>query len=187
MSKFNLELIGPADSEFKPTIDPGIHEVKLIAKSKTTPEDPKKSAYYSLNMQTLNGSMVYEMKFYLSEKSIPISLKNAKHIVTKVASQKELDSCKGETEEQLLESILSVLVGKSLRMKFSGEEYINDKGQLKMRTIIGRPNFAESLNEKESALRFDKNNKYDISRIPSDQIIPQPEIDGQGKLNDLRF
>jgi len=186
--KYTLNDIEDKSEGFKSYIKPGVHEVEIIDFINEVPENQNKTANFQLKMASLDGTKEFLYKNYLSEGAMKWNLVKAKHIATN-SDMTEDDKAKigGDTQEALLKSLLESLVGKKTRIMFGGEEYVSE-GQIKERTTIGLPPFAEKLtvSKDQSDLKFDKSNKWHFKKLPQeirDGIAPEANED----LGTLQF
>lgn len=183
---FTFNDVAEAQSSFKPTIDPGIHKVSIISYDVTSPEDKTKSPYCAVKYANIEGTREATIKFYMNDNvkegktksALDISLGNAKHIANNCdLSPMDIAKIKGSNKEELLVSMIAACVGKPYRQKFVGEEFMNDKGDLRVKVGMGFPNFAESIKvaDEQSQLIFKKTDSYDYKRLP---MAPHMESDG---------
>jgi len=108
----------------------------------------------------------------MSEKGKVRSFEKIKHIATKVVKEADIDGIKAESLEEYGSKLQDLLMGKSLRMKFVGEEYINASGETKVKTTVGLPSFAEAIYEggeypvlDVTKLKYNENNSYDMKKL----------------------
>lgn len=167
-------------------IYPGIREVVIQKwkKDKTQKGDPK----ITLDLITVkakeegvDATRTFN-DFNMFGGSLEYSVRKIKHILTKVVKESEITA--KEDLDDFVEMLNDLSRGKSLRMKFVGEEYINANGEVKEVAKIGLPEFAEAIeegaeypvvSEADSKLVYDKNNKYDFKKLPADQT-PEAEV-----------
>ena len=154
-------------------LKPGINLTTIGTVEGITPEAG--SPYIEMGFYKMEGDPEANTKvrFYMSEKGIAKSLEKIKHIATKVVKASEIDSITADTVEDYGLSLNKLLSGKSLRMKFIGEEYKNASQQIKVKTTVGLPAFAEAINEgaeypitTDTKLKFSENNPYDMKKLP---------------------
>lgn len=157
-------------------IYPGIrHEVVIKSVKEGSPEG--KSPYVELEMYTKDGGpeTARSFKFYTSKGDIAKTMEKIKHIATKVATQEEVTAAKN------VDDLRDILKGKKLRMKFTGEQWKNESGEIKERALIGLPPFAEAIEDgaaypavanEDTKLTFDKTNKYDFKLLEEGDEVP---------------
>ncbi len=166
-----------AKSKFKPTLNPGIHEVVILGKELKEPEDPTKSSYFLVKFANIEGTREANIKFYINDvlkdgktkTALDISLGNVKHIANNCnLNDTEKTRIKGVDKISLLDSMLTACIGKPYRQKFTGEEYIDKDNRVQVKVSIGFPNFAENINvpANESKLLFKSTDNYDYRRVP---------------------
>jgi len=112
-----------------------------------------------------------KFQFYMSDAASVRSMEKIKHIVTKVTTADKITSQPDIAAfTQMLNNITK---GKSLRVKFSGEEY-EYNGEVKEAARINLPPFAEAINQgaeyppvadADTKLTFDKTNQYDFKKL----------------------
>jgi hypothetical protein len=171
----------PADNErqVKPRFQPGIYEnviVSGIREGKTV----NGKNIISVTFLGVNGEEI-TVDWSMEGGAVEYTTRKIKHMLTKVATEDQANSCTS------LDQVARLLTGKPMRIKFVGSEYVNKENQVRVKTEIGLPNFAESMKTSTTMLRFDANNNYDIKRLPADQL-PQSESTMVAKAsNDLPF
>ena len=118
------------------------------------------------------------MRFYLSEKAAESSYKKIRHIFTKVTTDAEYLAAKAGSIGELGEVYNSKLAGKSLRIKFRGEEYLKQDGNVGTRAVIGYPEFAEAIHEGAD---------YPVVPVTKMTFNPDTDIKKLAKLPDNDF
>jgi hypothetical protein len=79
-----------------------------------------------------------------------------------------------------IDKINAALTGKAFRLKVKGVEYMNKEGKVRIKSDIGLPDFCENMvkvNAGESKLKFDETNKYDVERLPSENVAAPQKND----------
>lgn len=153
-------------------IVPGVHEPVVILGF----EKPEDKNYFTVKfgymLQELNTNWYISQERKAEDKptALEVSLKKAKHLGIEVLTDEEKSTITSDTELGLLETILKKCVGRKLRMKFIGEEFLREDGSIGVRTKIGFAPFAEKL-DKPCSLRFDLNNAYDYKKIPIKVVV----------------
>jgi len=181
---FTFNDIEEAQSTFKPTLNPGIHEVIILGAELKTPEDVTKSKYVLVKYTNIEATREANIKFYVNDDLKPgktktaldISLGNVKHIANNCnLTDTDKAKIKGNNKLELLESMINICIGKPYRQKFVGEEYIDKEGKVQVKVGIGFPNFAENIHvaQNESKLLFKETDHYDYKRLP---ISPAAEV-----------
>lgn len=185
MSMFNLKEVSEVSKGGgvnETYIYPGIRNNVIIKKwhSGTTPSG---TPYIAVDLVTAEGKAANPpvepktFSFYTSEKALKQSLVKIKHIITKVNTEAAWESKSPANMEEMVEHLNDLSQGKSLRMKFTGEEYLNNAGEVKSRASIGLPEFAEAIEEgaeypvvsnEDTKLKFDPDNQYDLKKLEKD-------------------
>ena len=88
-----------------------------------------------------------KIRFYMSEKSSEMSMKKVLHLATKVVKRTQIDAITANSVEEYGALLHKLIVGKHLRLKFLGEEYVNSKNEVKVKPVLGLPSFAEAVME----------------------------------------
>lgn len=108
------------------------------------------------------------VRFYMSEKAVSRSMQKIVHIATKVCTREQLNSLTASTVEEYAAMLNKLLRNKALRLMFSPEQYINAKGELKVKPTLGLPDFAEAINpgaEYAAVSDADTKLKYDEDKL----------------------
>lgn len=182
MSMFNLsEVEEKSSGNGNLYIYPGIREV-VINKWTHGKSANKGTPFIAVELTTVEGKAAGNVEprsfeFYVSEGAMKMSLSKIKHITTKITTEEKFASKNPADLEEMVEHLNDLTRGETYRQKFTGEEYINSKGEVKEKATIGLPDFAEAIQEgaeypvvpaSESKLTFDKNNQYDFKKLPKD-------------------
>lgn len=149
-----------SSKEVKPVIRPGVNEnitVGLLTEDLT----PNGKKVIRVPFTSADGAeLVIDMSM---EGGAPqYTMRKIKHLMTKVADEDTVNAASN------LDAVNKILRGKTLRMKFTGEEYVSQKdGKVYVKTVLGLPNFAEPMttSKEMSALVYDTNNQYDLKRV----------------------
>lgn len=152
-------------------IYPGVRH-NVIIKDVGQGQTPNGTPFVSIEFFTKEGGpeTAKEFRFWMSERAKTISLQKLKHIATKVAKLDEVNAVKS------LDEWRDLLKGRALRIQFNGEEYENANGEIKEKATIGLVPFAEAIeddaeypavSDEDTKLAFDKENKYQMKRLPS--------------------
>jgi len=146
-------------------ITPGINEVTIAGITSNESGTP----YVEFNFVSMkNNNQTASIKFYLSDAASKRSLEKIKHIATKVVSESDIDNVQATSITDYSTKLSNLLVGKSLRIKFSGETVAGKEGKGNwIKATIGLPTFAESLTVNPTKLKFDPNNQYDMKPLPA--------------------
>lgn len=177
-----------AKSDIKSYIAPGIHEVIIVAKEEPGEDVTGNREFKSLRFVTLDGENDLAIRFYNSaakdgkKAAVTMSCQQLNHILSNSIPKAEYDELKKQCvfEDshdgwvQMHSWIMDHLVGKSLRMKFIGEE----KAGGKYITRLGFPPFAESLTVPAnlSKLQFSKSNPKDWRPLPPDLLSQMNDV-----------
>lgn len=136
-----------------------------------------------LSLYLTNGDpeATTDFRLYMSEKAQDSSYKKIRNIFKAVTTDANYLNSKASDIEQLGEVYNSHLAGKTLRMKFNGEEYIKADGSVGIKALIGF-GAAEATTEgadypvfTETKLKFDESK--DIKKLTK---VPDGEIFGSG-------
>ena len=168
-------------------IKPGIHEVTIdsVTGGYSTTGTPKLT--FKLYLKDGDSSKAQDFNIFISEKSEEMAYRKIKHIFTKVSTEENYNTVTGSTIEELAEQYDKILAGNSLRIKFTGEEYINSENKIKVRPGLGLPTFAEAIQpgssfpvvaSNESKLVYDSNNQYDYKKVAA--VPDAPKLDEFG-------
>ena len=149
-----------SSKEVKPVIRPGVNEnitIGLLTEDLT----PNGKKVIRVPFTSADGAeLVIDMSM---EGGAPqYTMRKIKHLMTKVADEDTVNAASN------LDAVNKILRGKTLRMKFTGEEYVSQKdGKVYVKTVLGLPNFAEPMttSKEMSALVYDTNNQYDLKRV----------------------
>jgi hypothetical protein len=169
-----------SSKEVKPVIRPGVNEnitVGLLTEELT--EKGKK--VIRVPFTSADGAeLVIDMS--MEGGAPPYTMRKIKHLMTKVADEDTVNAAAN------LDAVNAILKGQTLRIKFTGEEYVSTRdGKVYVKTVLGLPNFAEAMttSKEMSALVYDTNNQYDLKKVN------QATIEGNAPLkpvsDDLPF
>ena len=167
-------------------LKPGIHNDVTIGSIKgVTPQSGAPYLELSFYKTESGPDFSTSVKFFMNEKStqdpnkaggLATSLSKLKHLGTKVMTADALGAIGGATVEEYGENLNKALSGKRLRMKFVGNEYVNNSQETKIQTTLGLPDFAEAIvpgaeypvvPDNQTALTFDPNSPKDMKRLPA--------------------
>ena len=169
-----------SSKEVKPVIRPGVNEnitVGLLTEDLT----PNGKKVIRVPFTSADGAeLVIDMSM---EGGAPqYTMRKIKHLMTKVADEDTVNAASN------LDAVNKILRGKTLRMKFTGEEYVSQKdGRVYVKTVLGLPNFAEPMttSKEMSALVYDTNNQYDLKRV--NQATVEGNAPSNAVSDDLPF
>ena len=128
-------------------IRPGIHEVTIKSVKGENNQNGNPVITFSLYLKDGDAEATTDFRFYLSEKAQTSTYKKIRHIFTKVVKDVDYLQATASDIEELGTVYNTKLAGKSLRIKFNGEEYLKQDGNTGVRAVIGLPEFAESIQE----------------------------------------
>lgn len=172
-------------------LKPGINNTTIGTVEGITPEQGSpyiEIAFYKQGQDAENHTKV---RFYMSEKGRAKSFEKIKHIATKVVKEATVDAIKAESLEDYGQKLQNILMGNSLRMKFVGEEYVNASNEVKVKTTVGLPSFAEATQEgaeypvitdADTKLKYNENNSYDMKRLEKAPESSNVGSESTGKL-----
>jgi hypothetical protein len=178
-------------------IKPGIHEVvitKLELKDSRFKEDVQVLA---IEFKLVNGTETYTEEFDLSMTPSPIKDRTWYDLSQERIYQIGKSVMPAEEFKKLktLEQLSANLVGKQLRMKFTGKEVEKDDKRFIVTTL---PFFAFTepitIPRENTRLTFDKDDPYDIRRLPDNTVETNkvkediiPETNNNSDVDDLPF
>lgn len=157
-------------------IYPGIYDEVIIKGVTSGTSKNKQTPFVAVELYTKEGGEQNSksFEFYMSENAADMSKAKLKHIATKVNTEEAFNSISASSLEEYAQKLNSIMAGRELRMKFTGEEYENAQGDVKEAARIGLPNFAEAtqpgaayppVSKEKSQLTFDKDNEYDFKKL----------------------
>ena len=157
-------------------ITPGIHEV-TIGEIKGVSSNDKPRIDISFYLRGSDNAFSTTIRTYLSsEKSLIYGMRKIKHLATSIVQEEAIDNIEASSIEEYGDQVNSLLAGKDVRIKFIGEEYLNQNEEVKVRVNLGLPPFAEALVEgakypvaKQSSLKYDPTNRYDYKPLEQSQ------------------
>ena len=175
--EFNLNSVeGDRVSTGKQIMRPGIHEgvtVTGVMADKT----PNGKNVVKVGFVKENGEEL-EVSWSMEGGAIPYTTSKLKHMLTK--HYEDGDKIAGMNT---VDKINAALTGKTFRLKVKGVEYMNKEGKVRVKSDIGLPDFCENMvkvSAGASKLKFDETNKYDVERLPSENVTAP-------KTDDLPF
>lgn len=163
-----LNFAGVKSENGPKVIKPGIHENTLITGVvEGTTKNGKKTI--NIGFQTPDGA-TFTAECSMEGNAPQYTLSKLKHMMTKLVSEDVVDTL------TTVEQVNKTLINKRLRMKFTGEEYLNKEGQVRIKTTLGLPEFAESMNvpKVDSGLIFDSSRNSDIKRLQINSSTGNP-------------
>jgi hypothetical protein len=170
----------------------GVHEVTIKEVVGTT--TPNGNPVINVSMYPLNGNPenANAFGFVLGGGAKEWSEKKLQHLATKVVTKDQYLATTGSNIEEYGQALDSLLAGKSLRIKFTGEERLKQDGSgITIRANIGLPNFAEAIEEgseypvvlaENTKLVFDKTNQYDFKKLEV-----APDLSSSSKSDEPEF
>jgi hypothetical protein len=126
-------------------IRPGVLDVTIKSVKGETNQNGNPTIVFSMHLVDGDAEATTDFRFYLSEKAAVTSYKKIRHIFTKVVKDADYLAATADSVEGLGEAYNTKLAGKSLRIKFRGEEYLKQDGNTGTRAVIGLPEFAEAI------------------------------------------
>jgi hypothetical protein len=144
----------------KRTIKPGVHENVTITgvEQNLTPNGKK---VVKVSFLAEDGAEA-TAEWSLEGGAVPYTTRKLKHLVTKVVDAGQVK------DTTTIDEVAKQVTGAKLRIKFSGEEYVSNRdGQVRVKSVVGLPNFAESMviPAKDTRLAYDPNNQYDLKKV----------------------
>jgi len=158
-------------------IRPGISEVTIVDEEGNSENPDKPYINMTFKLKGEDDEFKNSYRLYMNERAQKYSLEQIAHLATKCVTKEELDATTGKDVESYADALAKLLRNKSLRMKFSGQEYLKSDGtSIGVRTRIPLKYFAESISEgseypvvENTRLRYDKNNVYDFQPLPASE------------------
>lgn len=153
----------------------GIKDVKIVG-IEAKESDGNSSPSLIINFEEVGTGKTQSSRFTFTEKSTQISLRKIKHILTKVVDETTADSITATTITQYATDLSNVLLSKTIRVKFSGEEVAGKEGKNNwFKAVINFPPFAEPITVNPTNLKFDTN--LDIRRLIATTKTPNVAAD----------
>ena len=149
------------ESNYPDWLDLGIHEVELtgVESNEDNPDKP----YLTVVFVGKDGQ--HKEKFYMSEKAMPISNKKLYHIADACDITKEaLKECPDS------DALNNLFVNHKMKIKISGEEYINREGETRMQKGLFARKFCAKIDDEN--LYFTHNKQGEFGDV---KYIKQPE------------
>lgn len=164
-------------------IYPGLYDSVIISEVVAGASKKKQTPFIGIKMHSEDGGPTNAKSFemYMSEGAYKTSKTKIKHIATKVNTLEAFEAIQATDLEDYALKLRAILVGRKLRMKFTGSQYENAQGEIKDNANIGLPPFAEAVEagaahpiveKADSKLTFDKNNQWDFKKLdvnPTDE------------------
>jgi hypothetical protein len=178
----NLNFSGVTADNAPKTIKPGVHENVMIT-GVTDGKTSNGKSIISIGFQTPDNA-TFTSDCSMEGKAPEYTMRKIKHLLSKFIPEETINNITSTDQ------VNKQLTGKTLRIKFQGEEYLNKEGQVRIKTALGLPNFAESMKiaKVDSSLTFDSTNNYDIKRLsPSDVPTAQATTSAVAASDDLPF
>ena len=165
-------------NNFKETIKPGIHNVKITSLTNGLSAQ-KQSPYIEFTVETADNSEL-KHQYYLSTVINPGKTMSAwdaskNSILSITSASLSLDEASAKSKmppansvEELAQKLAILLVGKEFRLKVNGEEKISGKGNLYVASSFANGVFCESSKVAETKLKFDETKN--IKRLPAGMV-----------------
>jgi len=190
-------------SNFKDNIKPGIHVVTITSITNGA-SSLKQVPYLEFTFEDVNGAQA-KHKFYISttvgegkkasawditQRAIlnicvaVFDLELQGMTLDQIKEKAKSKLPKADSVENLTSKLSTILIGKTLRVKFNGEEKISQKGTKFIAAVLAGGYFCESskVKEVESKLKFNENS--DIKKLNLPENLPSsPNND----LSDIVF
>ena len=175
---FNTGNVSESTSKY---LRPGIENKVII--DNVIGQEPKDRApfiEFTFRKPESSSEEATRVRFYMSEKAVSRSMQKIVHIATKVCTREQLNALTATTVEEYGAMLNRLLRNKALRLMFSPEQYVNAKGEVKVKPTLGLPEFAEAINtgaeyapvaDGETKLKYDEDKlmiKVKESSVPKD-------------------
>lgn len=147
--------------EIKGRIDPGVEECTILGVAHETSENGK--AYVKVSIVSNDANREHTERLYVTtEKGTAMTLKRLKSLIR---------DCVGEDKSNgsyNIEQLNKMLAGKQVRLKFVGEEYLNNNDEVSVRVNLAFSGFSEpiSVPAASTKLKYNPSNKYDYKKLP---------------------
>lgn len=195
---FGFENAELTKNNYKSTITPGIHVVKITSVTNGVSAQ-KQAPYLEFVVESLDGQAELKQQYYLSTVVNPGKQKSAwdiskNAILSLVAAANSLDETTAKTKmpnaksaEELAQKVALLVVNKEIRLKVNGEEKISQKGTKYVASSFGTGVFCESPKENPTKLLFnpDKNIKKLAIDAPNAETPVQDGI--SAPIDDVKF
>jgi len=148
-------------------IGTGVHEVIISDIKKETNDNGNTFMEIEFSKEEGGNKMTNNIRLYMTEKAMPSTQQKLLNIGNNVSSD--------FTSLTSFEEVAAELIGKPIRIRFNGEEYLKQDGTVGIRPSLPLSDFAEAIIEgalhdavpaAESQLTFDKDKH--IRRIDTD-------------------
>ncbi len=162
MTNFTTKGVNETGSKF---ISYGVRDVKIIAiESKEVVDNSTPSIFISF--QELGTEKTVSVRFPFSDKAAQYSLRKIKHLATKIVTEAEVDAITESTVTGYANALSKLILNKSVRIKFSGEEIDGVKNGKNnwYKSVINFPPFAEIIETNPTQLSFDA--VKDLKKLP---------------------
>lgn len=178
-----------------PYLKPGITKLKVAHLEAVTSSVKKtpgiKITFEGESREELNGAgQTMDDTLYLTEKSMQYSMARLGEIAEAVGVREQIDAIQESETQNYINKVLPLIRGKFFRCKINGEEVEGREGKNNwFKAKLPFRHFAESLDvaESESRLRFNKDDAYDMKRLPTvEQMASMPQP-GNTDGDDLPF
>lgn len=185
-------------------LTPGIHEAKIVGLEFMESRGGTPGMKFTFEGKPHGGDFAHpagpqhkgstaETTYWLSEKAWKYTQERLITMADKLGVRSQLDAAKGANAEEYTNAVAPVLLGKTARFKFAGQEIegkVADDGTKKnnwFKAELASFGFVEALDVTESKLKFDETNKYDMKRLPVamvEEATEDPFTDGPAADND---
>jgi hypothetical protein len=177
------------ESAFTPKwITPGVHEV--VIDSIQGIEADKAYIEFKFRLPEGDNKDTSSQRLYIhTPKSFRLNMSRIKYIAKHVVKEVEIDSCESSSVMEYGEQLDSLMGGKTLRMKFNGEQYVKD-GEVKTRAVLPLNNFCEALEATAEYAVVPKEAStlvYDVNKDLKKVAVPEGMPVSQEKSDDLPF
>jgi hypothetical protein len=140
-------------------------------------EEAGKSPFVELQLApTDNKEAVNKFRMYASEKALPYTLTNIKHIATKCVKLAQIDAVEGTSLSDYTAKVNALLANRRFRLLLNGAEYMRQDGTVGVRTELPMGNFAEALSPGAEHEVFEKTKfgEPKIKKLPMTQADLAP-------------
>lgn len=158
-------------------LEPGIHVAKIQKVEFITANSGTQGVLITHEgkpMDELQGKgQTAETKYWMSEKAWPYTKDRLVIIADKLGVREKLDAIEASSAEEYAQALNSIFAGKAARWKFAGEEIAGKEGKKNwFKASLANFAFCEplSVEESDSKLKFDEDDKYDMKRLEATDV-----------------
>lgn len=169
------------------------HKVIISDVKKHTTNSGKDCLRITMHTEEGGPTASKDFDFFFTESAVAISKSKLKHIATKVAKEATFTNMPANSLDEYIANYGKIVKGKTLRMQFNAEEYLNSNNEVKSAARIGLPDFAEAtqpgaeyppIADEDTKLFFNKENSWQYKEV---DIQPSPEVPQTSNPTDMSW